>query len=45
MTTIQERFEVERPVGVVYEALGEPEDMLRALPGLAASTDRLATPP
>jgi HSP20 family protein len=35
MTTIQERFEVERPVGVVYEALTNPEDLLRALPGLA----------
>ena len=35
MTTIQERFEVERPVGVVYEALTNPGDLLRALPGLA----------
>ncbi len=35
MATIQDRFEVERPVGVVYEALSQPEDLLRALPGLA----------
>jgi len=35
MATIQERFEVERPVGVVYEALCQPDDLLRALPGLA----------
>lgn len=35
MATIQDRFEVERPVGVVYEALTDPGDLLRALPGLA----------
>jgi HSP20 family protein len=34
MATIQERFEVERPVGVVYEALNQPDDLLRALPGV-----------
>lgn len=34
MTTIQERFEVERPVGVVYEALCQPYDLLRNLPGI-----------
>jgi HSP20 family protein len=38
MATIQERFEVERPVGVVYEALSQPDDLLRALPGLARVT-------
>ena len=38
MATIQDRFEVERPVGVVYEALSQPDDLLRALPGLARVT-------
>jgi HSP20 family protein len=38
MATIQDRFEVERPVGVVYEALSQPEDLLRALPGLSRVT-------
>jgi len=38
MATIQERFEVERPVGIVYEALCQPDDLLRALPGLTNIT-------
>jgi HSP20 family protein len=38
MATIQDRFEVERPVGVVYEALSQPDDLLSALPGLARVT-------
>ncbi|MGZ8154683.1 MAG: Hsp20 family protein [Burkholderiales bacterium] len=35
MTTVQERFEVERSVGVVYEALCQPYDLLRSLPGIS----------
>jgi HSP20 family protein len=38
MGTIQQRFEVEQPAQAVYEALAEPGDVLRTLPGVALVT-------
>jgi HSP20 family protein len=38
MGTIQQRFEVEQPAQAVYEALSEPTDVLRTLPGVSVVT-------
>jgi HSP20 family protein len=34
MGTIQQRFEIDQPAAVVYEALSQPGDVLRKLPGV-----------